>query len=156
MTGLSSNILYYFRVGGINWNNVVNYITIGSTRTTAGGAPTNSVISAVYVTTITATWGTVPNTTGYDVEASSTNFNGQTGWALLGLLAAGEAASPEVAAGVEYLLQTQTLQGRWEEPYFTGTGFPGHFMIRYHLYRDCFPLQALGEYLQTVAQQEHG
>jgi squalene-hopene/tetraprenyl-beta-curcumene cyclase len=79
----------------------------------------------------------------------------QTAWALLGLMAAGEAASPEVAAGVEYLLQTQTLQGRWEEPYFTGTGFPGHFMIRYHLYRDCFPLMALGQYLQAVVSQEN-
>jgi squalene-hopene/tetraprenyl-beta-curcumene cyclase len=74
----------------------------------------------------------------------------QTAWALLGLIAAGEAGSPEVKAGVEYLLRTQNPQGRWDEEHFTGTGFPGHFMIRYHLYRDCFPLQALGRYLQTV------
>ena len=75
----------------------------------------------------------------------------QTGWALLGLMAAGEAGSPEVEAGVEYLLKTQTPEGRWEEEYFTGTGFPGHFMIRYHLYRDCFPLTALGQYLKLTA-----
>ena len=35
-----------------------------------------------------------------------------------------------------------------------GTGFPGHFMIRYHLYRDCFPLQALGQYLGAVTAGE--
>jgi len=78
----------------------------------------------------------------------------QTAWALLGLMAAGETASPEVEAGVEYLLRTQTLQGRWEEAHFTGTGFPGHFMIRYHLYRDCFPLMALGQYLHAVSAPE--
>jgi len=78
----------------------------------------------------------------------------QTAWAILGLLAAGEAHAPEVQAGVEYLLKTQTGEGRWEEEYFTGTGFPGHFMIRYHLYRDCFPLMALGQYLQEVTVEE--
>ncbi|MCL4504198.1 MAG: squalene--hopene cyclase [Deltaproteobacteria bacterium] len=78
----------------------------------------------------------------------------QTAWALLGLLAAGEADSPEVRAGVEYLLRTQTSQGRWEEAHYTGTGFPGHFMIRYHLYRDCFPLQALGQYLKEIKALE--
>ncbi len=74
----------------------------------------------------------------------------QTAWAVLGLIAAGEAQSPEVGDGVEYLLRTQTSQGRWDEEHYTGTGFPGHFMIRYHLYRDCFPLQALGQYLKEI------
>jgi squalene-hopene/tetraprenyl-beta-curcumene cyclase len=73
----------------------------------------------------------------------------QTAWGLLGLLAAGEVDSPEVLRGVEYLLKTQNPQGRWDEAHFTGTGFPGYFMIRYHLYRDCFPLMALGTYVQA-------
>jgi squalene-hopene/tetraprenyl-beta-curcumene cyclase len=79
----------------------------------------------------------------------------QTAWALLALMAAGETFSAEVRAGIEYLLDTQTPQGRWEEKHFTGTGFPAHFMIRYHLYRDCFPLMALGQYLQALARREH-
>lgn len=74
----------------------------------------------------------------------------QTAWALLGLLAAGEVDSPEVRRGVEYLVKTQKADGRWDEEHFTGTGFPNHFMIRYHLYRDCFPLMALGTYLQKL------
>jgi squalene-hopene/tetraprenyl-beta-curcumene cyclase len=78
----------------------------------------------------------------------------QTAWALLGLLAAGEAHSPEVQAGVEYLVRTQRQNGVWQEEHFTGTGFPSHFMIRYHLYRDCFPLMALGQYLQAVSALE--
>ncbi len=72
----------------------------------------------------------------------------QTAWALLGLMAAGEAASTAVAKGISYLIRTQKPSGRWDEPYFTGTGFPQHFMIRYHLYRDYFPLMALGNYLK--------
>jgi squalene-hopene/tetraprenyl-beta-curcumene cyclase len=80
----------------------------------------------------------------------------QTAWALLGLLAAGEAHSPEVKAGVKYLVRIQRQNGVWEEKHFTGTGFPGHFMIRYHLYRDCFPLMALGQYLQAVPAGDEG
>jgi squalene-hopene/tetraprenyl-beta-curcumene cyclase len=80
----------------------------------------------------------------------------QTAWALLGLIAAGEAHCPEVQDGVEYLLRTQNAQGRWDEAHFTGTGFPGYFMIRYHLYRDCFPLQALGRYLQAITRGQKG
>ncbi len=71
----------------------------------------------------------------------------QTAWALMGLMAGGEARSPEVRRGVEYLLRTQQPDGTWEEEYFTGTGFPSHFYIRYHNYRNCFPLMALGQYL---------
>jgi squalene-hopene/tetraprenyl-beta-curcumene cyclase len=48
----------------------------------------------------------------------------QTAWALLALLAAGEAESRAVRAGVDYLLATQRPDGGWDETPFTGTGFP--------------------------------
>jgi squalene-hopene/tetraprenyl-beta-curcumene cyclase len=70
----------------------------------------------------------------------------QTGWALLGLMAAGEAKSATVVRGVQYLLATQKEDGTWDESYYTGTGFPKYFMIKYHIYRNCFPLMALGTY----------
>ncbi|MHB8378546.1 MAG: squalene--hopene cyclase [Acidimicrobiales bacterium] len=70
----------------------------------------------------------------------------QTSWALLGLLAAGERTTA-VQRGVEYLIETQDDDGSWEEPWFTGTGFPGDFYINYHLYRLVFPVMALGRYL---------
>jgi squalene-hopene/tetraprenyl-beta-curcumene cyclase len=70
----------------------------------------------------------------------------QTAWALLGLLAAGEAASPEVRAGVRWLLATQQPDGGWQEEPFTGTGFPKVFYLKYHLYCLYFPLMALGKY----------
>jgi squalene-hopene/tetraprenyl-beta-curcumene cyclase len=70
----------------------------------------------------------------------------QTAWALLGLLAAGEAASPEVAAGIHYLVSTQQSDGTWREDQFTGTGFPKVFYLKYHMYRLYFPLMALARY----------
>jgi squalene-hopene/tetraprenyl-beta-curcumene cyclase len=76
----------------------------------------------------------------------------QTGWALLALLAAGEAEHPAVVRGVEYLLKTQRDDGGWDEPYFTGTGFPLDFMIRYHIYRDVFPTMALGRYRRATEE----
>ncbi|MFE0325842.1 squalene--hopene cyclase [Streptomyces sp. NPDC058960] len=71
----------------------------------------------------------------------------QTAWALLALLAAGESESKAVERGVDFLAQTQNEDGSWDEPYFTGTGFPWDFSINYHLYRQVFPLTALGRYV---------
>ena len=76
----------------------------------------------------------------------------QTGWALLALLAAGEADSRSAAQGVKYLLNTQNEDGTWDEDAFTGTGFPKFFMIKYHIYRNCFPLTALGKYRRLTAK----
>ncbi|MBO0849322.1 MAG: squalene--hopene cyclase, partial [Pseudonocardia sp.] len=72
----------------------------------------------------------------------------QTAWALLALLAAGERDSEAAERGVTYLRQTQREDGRWDEPYFTGTGFPGDFYLNYHLYRIVFPITALGRYVR--------
>ncbi|MFG2193741.1 squalene--hopene cyclase [Streptomyces sp. NPDC048639] len=71
----------------------------------------------------------------------------QTAWALMALLAAGEAAGKAVERGVTWLAETQREDGTWDEPYFTGTGFPWDFSINYHLYRHVFPLTALGRYV---------
>ncbi|GGV57619.1 squalene--hopene cyclase [Streptomyces spectabilis] len=71
----------------------------------------------------------------------------QTAWALLALLAAGERDSKAVERGVTWLTESQREDGSWDEPYFTGTGFPWDFSINYHLYRQVFPLTALGRYV---------
>ncbi|MEV6670435.1 squalene--hopene cyclase [Streptomyces sp. NPDC051162] len=71
----------------------------------------------------------------------------QTAWALMALLSAGERESKAVERGVAYLVETQTEDGTWDEPYFTGTGFPWDFSINYHLYRQVFPVTALGRYV---------
>ena len=100
----------------------------------------------------------------------------QTAWALLGLVAAGEHECEASRRGVNYLAETQQENGTWDEPYFTGTGFPGYgvgerlkelpnpgessyqgldlpagFMINYHLYRNYWPLLALGRYSRATS-----
>ena len=69
---------YYFRVGGINYNNVVNYTVMAATQTLVGRAVGSPAISSVDITTMTATWTAAPDpVTGYDVEASTmANFTG--------------------------------------------------------------------------------
>ena len=78
----------------------------------------------------------------------------QTAWALLALIAAGEEDSGEVVRGIHYLLESQNADGTWDEEEFTGTGFPKYFMIRYHNYRNCFPLLALGRFLKAKKARE--
>ncbi len=76
----------------------------------------------------------------------------QTAWALIGLMAAGEAGSPEVKKGVEYLVGTQNADGYWDEDDFTGTGFPRVFYLRYHMYCKYFPLWALSMYNSIITR----
>jgi len=76
----------------------------------------------------------------------------QTSWALLTLIAAGEVTSKEVIKGIKYLLRMQQSDGTWDEKWFTGTGFPKYFFIRYHNYRNCFPLMALGKFISRFRE----
>ncbi|PXY22278.1 squalene--hopene cyclase [Prauserella muralis] len=84
-----------------------------------------------------------------------TSTASQTAWALLALLAAGEHGTM-VERGVDWLARTQRADGGWDEPQFTGTGFPGDFYINYHLYRLVFPLTALGRYVEVTTHEPTG
>jgi len=70
----------------------------------------------------------------------------QTAWALLGLMAAGLTNHSAVTRGVRWLLETQQDDGTWDEPQFTGTGFPQVFYLRYHMYPIYFPLVAMSRW----------
>jgi squalene-hopene/tetraprenyl-beta-curcumene cyclase len=94
----------------------------------------------------------------------------QTAWALMALIAAGgESFAAAISRGFEHLSKTQRLDGTWDEPVYTATGFPGYgvgaridlrdpklgeklgqgaelsrgFMISFNLYRHYFPMIAL-------------
>src|SRR6185437_4812667 len=67
----------------------------------------------------------------------------QTAWAVLALQAAGLGEHPASGRGLQFL-RDQQVGGTWDEPQYTGTGFPRDFYINYHLYRHLFPLMALG------------
>jgi squalene-hopene/tetraprenyl-beta-curcumene cyclase len=70
----------------------------------------------------------------------------QTAWALLGLMAAGEADHPAVARGVAFLSAGQKPDGEWDERPYTAVGFPRVFYLRYHGYKLFFPLLAMARY----------
>jgi squalene-hopene/tetraprenyl-beta-curcumene cyclase len=105
------------------------------------------------------------------LRGKGTSTASQTAWALMALVAGGdETWTPQIRAGLAFLTETQRTDGTWDEPYYTGTGFPGYgfgarldfrdkktrrrihqgielqrgFMINYNLYRHYFPLMALG------------
>ena len=90
---------------------------------------------------------------GQGISAAS-----QTAWALIGLLDGGKAtglfSQTAIADGINYLISTQKSDGSWDETEFTGTGFPCHFYIRYHMYRQYFPLIALGRYDQLLTNNQ--
>ena len=77
----------------------------------------------------------------------------QTAWAVLGLLAADLHDHPATARGVRWLLNRQRDDGTWDEPEFTGTGFPRVFYLRYHLYRVYFPLLALARFAVAIGTE---
>ncbi len=75
----------------------------------------------------------------------------QTAWAVMGLLAAGLEGHPAVARAVQFLVDRQQADGTWNEPEFTGTGFPQVFYLKYHYYPIYFPLMALSRWAVTAS-----
>ena len=103
----------------------------------------------------------------------------QTGWALMALVAVDcHDFDRNIIRGLEFLLTSQRQDGTWDEPYYTGTGFPGYgvgerinlagsaqnlaqgcelsrgFMLNYNLYRHYFPLMAMGRAERHLAGKE--
>src|SRR5947199_179381 len=102
-------------------------------------------------------WGeTVASYDDESLAGKGESTPSQTAWALLGLLAADGPSSPAVERGVDWLVRTQGPDGTWQERLFTGTGFPRHFYLRYHLYRHYFPLMALGQYRARLPARGEG
>jgi len=105
-------------------------------------------------------WGESP--ASYDdprLRGQGPTTASQTAWAVMGLTAAGMVRHSAVAVGVRYLLANQNDDGTWDEPEFTGTGFPRVSYLRYHMYPLYFPLMALsrwaveiGEFLEQADQ----
>jgi squalene cyclase len=84
-------------------------------------------------------------------EMTSTKGQGnstpsQTAWGLIGLLAAADPNDPAIGRAAAYLVAQQHDNGSWSEDDFTGTGFPGVFYLKYHLYKNSFPVYALARF----------
>ena len=80
----------------------------------------------------------------------------QTAWGAMGLMAAAGADDPCVARAIQWLIDNQAADGNWEEHYYTGTGFPKVFYLKYHLYRLYFPLTALARYARLTSASAAG
>jgi squalene-hopene/tetraprenyl-beta-curcumene cyclase len=68
------------------------------------------------------------------------------------LLAGSDPDDPDVQKAAGYLVHQQNDDGSWSEDEFTGTGFPSVFYLKYHLYRNSFPLYALAR-LRNVTEE---
>lgn len=90
-----------------------------------------------------------PSTKGQGTSTAS-----QTAWGLIGLLAGAGTEDSAVRKAVAYLVHRQQPDGSWSEPEFTGTGFPGVFYLKYHLYRNSFPVYALARYSNQSRKAE--
>jgi len=101
-------------------------------------------------------WGE-DNKSYYDIEKYSGQYHFstsfQTAWAVLGLMAAGEGDSPEVKAGIDFILNQQLENGVWNDEGFTAPGFPKVFFLKYHGYDKFFPLWALARYRNELAKK---
>jgi squalene-hopene/tetraprenyl-beta-curcumene cyclase len=86
------------------------------------------------------------------LKAKGRSTPSQTAWGLIGLLAASELSDPAIARAVTHLVEQQKSDGSWDEQEFTGTGFPCVFYLKYHLYRNYFPLYALARYRNLTQQ----
>jgi squalene-hopene/tetraprenyl-beta-curcumene cyclase len=85
-------------------------------------------------------------------KGRGTSTASQTAWAIIGLLAGEDGISESVMRGVQWLSERQNDNGAWDENEFTGTGFPGHFYLRYWLYAHYFPLMALGRFRRRLKE----
>lgn len=92
----------------------------------------------------------------------------QTAWAVMAMLGFDYPEYEDaIKRGCSFLTSSQNADNTWDEPYYTGTGFPGYglgakidlrngkalpqgkelargFMLNYNWYRHYFPLTALG------------
>ncbi len=81
----------------------------------------------------------------------STSF--QTAWAVMALIVAGQVYSPEVKAGIDFILRKQQADGFWSDDVYTAPGFPKVFYLKYHGYDKFFPLWALARYRNELAKK---
>jgi squalene-hopene/tetraprenyl-beta-curcumene cyclase len=125
-------------------------------------------------------WGETPASYIDDsLRGVGESTSSQTGWALMALAATGsDGYASAIRRGIDCLISTQK-DGTWDEPHYTGTGFPGYsvgervdlkeegerlrqgielqraFMINYTLYRHYFPMMGLGRARRWLARH-HG
>ena len=96
-------------------------------------------------------WGERCNT--YDdpvFKGQGPSTASQTAWAVMGLCAFDDPNRSSIQRGIQYLIEKQNPDGSWTEHETTGTGFPKVFYLKYDMYRNSWPLLALGTYRKIL------
>jgi squalene-hopene/tetraprenyl-beta-curcumene cyclase len=99
-------------------------------------------------------WGERCNT--YDdpvFKGQGPSTASQTAWAVMGLCTFEDPDCPHLRRGVQYLIDTQNIDGSWDEKEITGTGFPRVFYLKYDMYRNSWPLLALANYQKLLQKR---
>ena len=78
------------------------------------------------------------------VPLGSSNLT-QTAWAVDALIAVSDKSTPEINAGISYLLEAHNIDD-WTLSYPVGQAMGGGFYIHYHSYQYIFPLLALAHF----------
>jgi squalene-hopene/tetraprenyl-beta-curcumene cyclase len=100
-------------------------------------------------------WGELPRSYEKpETKGQGPSTPSQTAWALMALFAAGDSRSESIRRGIEHLLRTQQYDGSWRDAFWTGTGFPEVFYLRYHLYATYFPLWALSLWKKATSRED--
>jgi squalene-hopene/tetraprenyl-beta-curcumene cyclase len=97
-------------------------------------------------------WGESPRS--YDdplAKGIGDSTPSQTAWALMGLMDTDD-QSDGLKHGIQYLIRNQRGDGSWNDDWWTGTGFPGVFYLKYHLYAAYFPLLALATFEKRLPE----
>ncbi|MEM8795457.1 MAG: squalene--hopene cyclase [Pseudomonadota bacterium] len=85
---------------------------------------------------------------------AETSNASQTAWALMGLMSADAVEDEAVTRGVKYLNNAPKDGARWDEKYWSGTGFPRVFYLKYHGYAAYFPLWAVARYQNLMESND--
>lgn len=87
----------------------------------------------------------------------------QTAWGVCAMMELTNVNDPAVRRAIDWLTRhqldhdapadpprhaTADPKGLWREPWFTGTGFPKVFYLRYHHYRHYFPVMAIARFVR--------